>query len=95
MNVNEIFKLAQESQPKPANLRLEQTIKFLERDINRAAHNGKYYLKVDFSEKIISEELIFQIQDYFMGAGFTIKTLEDKTKYREFTISWDLTDNAE
>ena len=89
MKASEMFNIAKNVSPNAENFRFNKYIFYLEKDITYAAKLGKYYYKVNYIDKVVTEEFIFNLQEYFRGNEFEIITNEDPLKYKEFIIKWE------
>lgn len=88
MNAKDARQRTDEAMHNHKDMRLEKYVEWLMRDVEASTKQGKYALKVDYSGEAFRDEFILKIQNAFIKEDYEIITLEDPTRFREFTISW-------
>lgn len=94
MTADDLRKISTESKPVITDVRLEKYIEWLERDCTFAAKTGRFFTKVNYSDRPLKDEFILQIQDKFIADGFNIITNNDPNRFREFIIDWTPVEEA-
>lgn len=70
--------------------RLDKYLEYLDRDIKFEAGRGKFFKIVDYTDRPITEEFVFKLQEFLRGEGFVIEIDEDNLEnYRKFIIRWN------
>lgn len=89
MTAKDAYKIAIDVRAQNKDTRLDKYYEYVSRDILYIAKLGKLNLHLNYSDRVLTEEFVFKLQELLRGDGFNILIDEIPEKYREFTISWE------